>query len=73
MPKNCQPPNKFTFVQEKIVNEAFLMQPRHMWEELAARTERGVFWTQPNGKGGSRCWNLTLLRSYLAFGSESVH
>jgi hypothetical protein len=71
MPKICQPPPKFTFVHQKLINESQLQQPRHMWDDLATRLERGIYWVQPNGKGGSRCWNLILLKSYLAFGLES--
>jgi hypothetical protein len=59
------------FVQQKFINDNHLQQPRHMWEELAVRLDRGIYWTQPNGKGGSRCWNLILLKSYLAFGLDS--
>jgi hypothetical protein len=55
MPKFCQPPNKFIFVHQKLINETQLKQPRHLWDDLATRLKRGIYWVQPNGKGGSRC------------------
>jgi hypothetical protein len=69
--KFVTPPTKFMFVHQKHINETELQQPRHLWDDLATRLERGIYWVQPNGKGGSRCWNLILLKSYLAFGIDS--
>jgi hypothetical protein len=71
MKTKCQASTKFVFVHQKLINDNHLQQPRHMWDDSSTRLERGIYWVQPNGKGGSRCWNLVLLRSVLAFGMES--
>jgi hypothetical protein len=70
MPKALQKAEKFPFVTSKTL-EQHIELTKWQLHKLRSKLPRGVYWVQI-ASGGSIQWNITLIRSCVLHGEDSI-
>jgi hypothetical protein len=71
IPFSPMKPKIFRFVTEPYIREHHHQLSRAQFERLRGILPRGIYWSQPTGRGGAILWNLPLFLTALAMGADS--